>query len=56
MGRQRADAALVARGLVESRARAQALIMAGSVFLGENRTDRMVQIALHKMRQPRPNR
>lgn len=33
----RADQALVERGLVESRARAQALIMAGKVFSGERR-------------------
>jgi 23S rRNA (cytidine1920-2'-O)/16S rRNA (cytidine1409-2'-O)-methyltransferase len=33
--KQRADQMLVARGLVESRARAQALIMAGKVFSGE---------------------
>jgi 23S rRNA (cytidine1920-2'-O)/16S rRNA (cytidine1409-2'-O)-methyltransferase len=33
--KQRADQMLVARGLVESRARAQALIMAGKVFAGE---------------------
>jgi 23S rRNA (cytidine1920-2'-O)/16S rRNA (cytidine1409-2'-O)-methyltransferase len=36
--KQRADQMLVARGLVESRTRAQALIMAGKVFAG----DRMV--------------
>lgn len=36
--KQRADQMLVARGLAESRARAQALIMAGKVFSG----DRMV--------------
>lgn len=35
--KQRADLALVARGLVESRAKAQALIMAGLVFQGEAR-------------------
>jgi 23S rRNA (cytidine1920-2'-O)/16S rRNA (cytidine1409-2'-O)-methyltransferase len=35
--RQRADVALVERGLVESRARAQALILAGRVFSGEKR-------------------
>lgn len=35
--KQRADVALVARGLVESRARAQALILAGKVFSGEAR-------------------
>ena len=34
MAKQRADVLLVARGLVESRARAQALIMAGLVFSG----------------------
>jgi 23S rRNA (cytidine1920-2'-O)/16S rRNA (cytidine1409-2'-O)-methyltransferase len=39
--RQRADQALVDRGLVESRTRAQALIMAGKVFSG----DRAVQKA-----------
>lgn len=35
--RQRADQLLVARGLAESRARAQALIMAGVVFAGDRR-------------------
>jgi len=35
--RQRADQALVARGLVETRSKAQALIMAGVVFSGETR-------------------
>ncbi len=35
--RQRADVALVERGLVESRARAQALILAGLVFCGQRR-------------------
>jgi 23S rRNA (cytidine1920-2'-O)/16S rRNA (cytidine1409-2'-O)-methyltransferase len=34
LAKQRADVLLVARGLVESRARAQALIMAGLVFSG----------------------
>jgi 23S rRNA (cytidine1920-2'-O)/16S rRNA (cytidine1409-2'-O)-methyltransferase len=33
--KQRADQMLVARGLVDSRARAQALIMAGKVFVGD---------------------
>jgi 23S rRNA (cytidine1920-2'-O)/16S rRNA (cytidine1409-2'-O)-methyltransferase len=36
-GKTRADVALVGRGLVDSRARAQALIMAGRVFSGERR-------------------
>jgi 23S rRNA (cytidine1920-2'-O)/16S rRNA (cytidine1409-2'-O)-methyltransferase len=36
-GKSRADVALVDRGLVESRAKAQALIMAGKVFAGERR-------------------
>jgi len=36
-GKSRADLALVDRGLVESRAKAQALIMAGKVFAGERK-------------------
>lgn len=36
----RLDALLVARGLAESRARAQALILAGIVFTGEKRLDK----------------
>jgi len=36
-GKQRLDQALVERGLVESRARAQALILAGLVYLGETK-------------------
>lgn len=40
MAKQRADHALVDRGLVESRARAQALILAGKVFVGERRVDK----------------
>lgn len=39
-GKRRADQILVERGLVESRARAQALIMAGKVFAGERRIDK----------------
>ena len=38
--RQRADQALVERGLAESRAKAQALIIAGKVFSGEKRVDK----------------
>ena len=37
MARQRADQLLVARGLADSRSRAQALIMAGAVFSGEKK-------------------
>ena len=37
MAKQRADQLLVARGLAESRSRAQALIMAGAVFSGERK-------------------
>jgi 23S rRNA (cytidine1920-2'-O)/16S rRNA (cytidine1409-2'-O)-methyltransferase len=42
--RQRADTILVARGLAESRTRAQAVIMAGLVFSGERRIDKPGQI------------
>ena len=37
MTRMRADLALVAQGLAESRTRAQALILAGNVFVGDRR-------------------
>jgi 23S rRNA (cytidine1920-2'-O)/16S rRNA (cytidine1409-2'-O)-methyltransferase len=40
MPKQRADLLLVARGLVESRARAQALIMAGLVYAGTARVNK----------------
>lgn len=39
-GRLRLDQALVERGLAESRARAQALILAGQVFSGDRRLDK----------------
>lgn len=42
-GKQRADAALVERGLAESRTRAQALILAGKVFSGERRIEKSGQ-------------
>ena len=38
--RERADKILVERGLAESRTRAQAMIMAGSVFIGEQRVEK----------------
>ena len=38
--RQRADVLLTERGLTESRARAQALILAGKVFCGERRVEK----------------
>ncbi|WP_041794738.1 TlyA family RNA methyltransferase [Pararhodospirillum photometricum] len=43
MARTRLDQALVDRGLVESRSRAQALILAGLVFSGEKRLDKAGQ-------------
>ena len=43
MSKQRADQMLVDRGLVESRARAQALILAGLVFSGERKIDKAGQ-------------
>ncbi|HYZ33029.1 MAG TPA: TlyA family RNA methyltransferase [Crenalkalicoccus sp.] len=42
--RQRADQALVDRGLSESRTRAQALILAGKVFSGEQRIEKPGQL------------
>ena len=39
-GKSRLDLLLVTRGLVESRARAQALILAGKVFAGERRLNK----------------
>jgi 23S rRNA (cytidine1920-2'-O)/16S rRNA (cytidine1409-2'-O)-methyltransferase len=40
VAKQRADQLLVARGLVESRTRAQALILAGKIFSGEKRIEK----------------
>ena len=42
--KQRADQLLVDRGLVESRARAQALILAGAVFTGDRRVEKAGQV------------
>ncbi|MDO9710106.1 TlyA family RNA methyltransferase [Paracraurococcus lichenis] len=42
--RSRADQALVDRGLVESRTRAQALILAGKVYSGEQRIEKAGQV------------
>jgi 23S rRNA (cytidine1920-2'-O)/16S rRNA (cytidine1409-2'-O)-methyltransferase len=44
MAKQRADLALVERGLAESRTRAQALIMAGLVYSGETRINKPGEI------------
>ncbi|MEI6161821.1 MAG: TlyA family RNA methyltransferase [Roseococcus sp.] len=44
MAKQRADLALVERGLAESRTRAQALIMAGLVYSGEVRINKPGEI------------
>jgi 23S rRNA (cytidine1920-2'-O)/16S rRNA (cytidine1409-2'-O)-methyltransferase len=43
MAKQRIDQLLVSRGLAESRARAQALVMAGLVWLGDKRIDKAGQ-------------
>ena len=43
MGKPRADQLLVERGLAESRAKAQALILAGLVFSGERKIDKAGQ-------------
>lgn len=43
MSKMRADQALVDRGLVESRSKAQALILAGNVFSGERRIEKAGQ-------------
>lgn len=43
MSKSRADQLLVERGLVESRAKAQALILAGLVFSGERKIDKAGQ-------------
>ena len=40
IAKMRADQALVTRGLVETRSKAQALIMAGKVFTGEQRVEK----------------
>jgi 23S rRNA (cytidine1920-2'-O)/16S rRNA (cytidine1409-2'-O)-methyltransferase len=43
MAKQRIDQLMVARGLAESRARAQALVMAGLVFAGDRKVDKSGQ-------------
>ena len=43
MAKTRADQALVDRGLVESRSKAQALILAGKIFSGERRVEKAGQ-------------
>lgn len=59
MSKKRLDQLLVDRGLVESRARAQALIMAGLVYSGERKLDKpgtalAEDIALELRGQPHP--
>lgn len=44
MGKERIDKLIVERGLAESRARAQALILAGQVLVGEQRVDKPGQM------------
>lgn len=44
MAKQRVDQMLVDRGLVESRTRAQALIMAGLVYVGDRKVDKSGQM------------
>jgi len=44
VARQRIDLLLVERGLAESRAKAQALVMAGAVVVGETRVDKAGQL------------
>jgi len=48
MAKSRADQLLVERGLVESRARAQALILAGHVYSGERKIDKAGQALDHE--------
>ena len=50
--KQRADVALVERGLAESRTRAQALIMAGLVYCGEQRINKpgAIQVSVESLR------
>ena len=39
-GKERADTALVRRGLAQSREKAQAMIMAGEVYIGERKINK----------------
>jgi 23S rRNA (cytidine1920-2'-O)/16S rRNA (cytidine1409-2'-O)-methyltransferase len=43
MAKQRIDQLLVSRGLAESRARAQALVMAGLVYAGDRKVEKSGQ-------------
>ena len=57
--RMRLDQALVERGLVETRAKAQALVLAGKVFSGEKRLDKpgtqiTADMAIEVRGQPHP--
>ena len=44
MAKKRLDVLLVEQGLVESRQKAQAIIMAGQVYAGERRLDKAGQM------------
>lgn len=56
--KERLDKLLVARGLAETRARAQALILAGKVYSGQQRLDKVGQMiatnAVIEVREPMP--
>ena len=45
----RVDVALVERGMIASRERAQALIMAGQIYIGERKVSRPLRRSRKKM-------
>ena len=49
MAKIRADQALVDRGLVESRTRAQALILAGKIYTGDRRVEKAGQLLVQRV-------
>ena len=54
MPKTRIDQLLVARGLVESRAKAQALVMAGLVFVGERKVAKAGEMVIGQGSQALP--